>query len=134
MFSWACCCFGEWRQIDPADLSRDVKLLILHFGQNRKFSFFHEKTKRTIFLSSQILSGWISYQSSDKLFNFRNDRRFEKKFFYYKRHGFWLTNHQLKKTPEDSRYRWRFSRSKITTKVLDSMALVFRFPTYHPTW
>ena len=38
------------------------------------------------------------------------------------------------KTPKDSRYRWRFSRSKITTKVLDSMALVFRFPTYHPTW
>lgn len=38
------------------------------------------------------------------------------------------------KTPKDSRYRWRFSRSKITTKVLDSMALVVRFPTYHPTW
>ena len=38
------------------------------------------------------------------------------------------------KKPKDSRYRWRLSRSKVTTKVLDSMALVFRFPTYHPTW
>ena len=38
------------------------------------------------------------------------------------------------KKPKDSRYRWRLSRSKITTKVLDSMALVFRFPTYRPTW
>ena len=54
--------------------------------------------------------------------------------FYYKMHGFWLTNHLFKKNPEDSRYRWRVSRSKITTKVLDSMALVFIFPTYHPTW
>ena len=43
-----------------------------------------------------------------------------------------FTEKQCEKSFVDSRFSWQFSRSGITNKVFDDMALVFGFPTYYP--
>lgn len=86
----------------------------------RETSRFFTKNPKELFLSSQVLSGWISYQSylrsSDKLFNFSNDRWFENKSFYYQRHGFWLTNHQFKKPQKTQDIAEDFQEVKLQLK------------------
>ena len=47
---------------------------------------------------------------------------------------FSLTDKQFKTFSEESRFGWRFSRSGITSKGFDNMALVFGFPSYYPTY
>ena len=68
------------------------------------------------------------------VFNFSNDRWFEKEIFRYKS-AFQAHRQTVQNAfSEESRFGWRFSRSGITSKSFYNMALVFGFPSYYPTY
>ena len=154
------CHLLKMRPAYPKNLSRDVKLLDF-LETSRIVSCVHEYQKQTGSLIRNAdkrfnFSNWHRIvQESNFSRNFwsfhekqKNNKSFlenvdygylilvtidcsRKKFFAIKV-LFRLTEKQFKKSFEDSRFGWRFSRSGITSKVFDNMALVFGFPTYYP--